>query len=67
MELEHAFQQSGTFMTLQLLFMSSLLVPGIVGRTDIYRAFVRSLASSVVTFGPMALLLYVLYQVSGLS
>jgi hypothetical protein len=67
MELEHAFQQSGTFMTLQLLFMSSLLVPGILGRTDIYRALVRALASSAVSFGPMALLLYVLYQVSRLS
>lgn len=67
MELEHAFQQSGAFMALQLLFMSSLLIPGAVGRTDVYRAFVRTLTSYVVSFGPMALLVYVLYQVSRLS
>ncbi len=67
MELEHLFQQSGTFTLLQLLFFSSFLVPGIMGGTDIYRAFVRTLTSYVVSFGPMAVLLYVLYAVSRLS
>ncbi len=67
MELEHLFQQSTAFMTLQLVFMSSLLVPAAVGRIDIYRVFVRSAASNVVTFGPMALLGYMLYEVSKLA
>ncbi len=67
MELEHLFQQSTSFMTLQLVFMGSLLVPAAVGRIDMYRVFVRSAASSVVTFGPMALLGYMLYEVSKLA
>jgi hypothetical protein len=54
-------------MMLQLLFMSALLIPETVGRSDVYRAFVRTLTSYVVSFGPMALLVYVLYQVSRLS
>lgn len=67
MELEHLFQQSGAFLTFQLVFMSSLFIPGVFGRMDIYRLFARALASYVVTFGPMALLLYILYQVSRLG
>lgn len=69
--LEHAFQQSGAYMTIQLLFMSSLLIPGAMGMIELYRAAVRTLTSFVVTFvvtfGPMALLLYILYEVSKLS
>lgn len=67
MELEHAFQQSGAFMTLQLLFLTSLLLPGAMGMADLYRTAVKTLASTVATFGPMALLLYILYEVSKLS
>jgi hypothetical protein len=66
MELEYLFQHSGSFMILQLI-MGSLLVPAAFGRTDLYRMFVRSTASYVVSFGPVALLVYVLFEVSRLS
>lgn len=66
MELEYLFQHSGSFMILQLM-MGSLLVPAAFGRTDLYRSFVRSAASYVVSFGPVALLVYVLFEVSRLS
>jgi hypothetical protein len=67
MELEHLFQQSGLFMTLQMVFVGSLLIPAAVGRVDIYRIFVRATASNVVTFGPMTLLGYILYEVARLT
>ncbi len=67
MELEHLFQQTGTFMTLQMLVMGSLIIPAVVGRDDIYHAFVRRTASHVVTFGPVSLLGYILYEVTKLS
>jgi hypothetical protein len=54
-------------MTLQFIFAGSLLIPAAVGRIDIYRIFVRSTASNVVTFGPMGLLVYILYEVSKLA
>jgi hypothetical protein len=49
------------------MFMGSLLVPSIIGRIDLYGKGVRALASNVVSFGPVALLVYVLYQVSHLN
>ncbi len=67
MELEHLFQQTRFFMTLQLVFAVSLLVPVAVGRVDIYRVFVTKTASNVVTFGPMGMLVYILYEVSKLA
>ena len=66
MELEYLLQHSGSFMVLQLM-MGSLLVPAAIGRTDLYRSFVRSTASYVVSFGPVGLLVYVLFEVSRLS
>jgi hypothetical protein len=66
MELEYLFQHSGSFMILQLM-MGSLLVPAAIGRADLYRSFVRSAASYVVSFGPVAILVYVLFEVSRLS
>jgi len=66
MELEYLFQHSGSFMILQLM-MGSLMVPAAIGRMDLYRAFVRSTASYVVSFGPVALLVYILFEVSRLS
>ncbi|MEK6744354.1 MAG: hypothetical protein AABZ15_12120 [Nitrospirota bacterium] len=66
MELEYLFQHSGPFMVMQLM-MGSLLVPAAMGRVDLYRAFVRNMASYVVSFGPVALLVYVLFEVSRLS
>ena len=67
MELEYIFQQSSAFTLLQLLFMSSLLITGILGRVDIYLAFARTLATYVISFGPVALLVYVLHEVSKLQ
>jgi len=49
-----------------MMFMGSLLLPSIIGRIDLYGKVVRVLASNVVSFGPVALLVYVLYQVSHL-
>jgi hypothetical protein len=67
MEFEHAFMQSNIFMIFQMMFMVSLLVPSIIGRIDLYGKVVRALASNVVSFGPVAMLVYVLYQVSHLN
>ncbi len=67
MELEHAFQQSGFLVAFQLLVVGSLLVPGVMGGSALYYRFVRAAASYIVSFGPMALLVYALYKVSHLS
>lgn len=66
MELEHLIQQSGGLLLMQLFF-GSLMVPAMVGRPDIYRSFVRTAATYVVSFGPFALLVYVLFEVSRLA
>jgi len=67
MELEHEFMQSNFFMIFQMMFMVSMLVPSLIGRIDLYGKVVRVFASNVVSFGPIALLVYVLYQVSHLG
>jgi hypothetical protein len=67
MELEHIFNVSGLSLALQLFFAGSLMVPAVMGRVDLYHAFVRKLTVSVVTYGPMGLLVYVLYEVSRLA
>jgi hypothetical protein len=66
MELEHAFQQSGFLAAMQILIAGSLLAPGALGNSALYHRFVRAVATDVVSFGPMALLVYVLYRVSHL-
>ncbi len=67
MYFEHALQQSNFFLMLQMLFMGSLLIPSVIGRMDLYGKVVRSLASNIISFGPVAMLAYVLYQVSRLN
>ncbi len=67
MELEHAFQQPGFITAVQLFIAGSLLAPRILGESDLYRRFVAAAASTVVSFGPMALLAYVLYRIAQLS
>jgi hypothetical protein len=67
MEFEHAMMQSNLFLLFQMMFMGSLLLPSIIGRLDLYGKVVRVLASNVVSFGPVAMLVYVLYQVSHLN
>jgi hypothetical protein len=67
MELEHAFQQAGFIPALQMMVIGSLLAPGVMGRSDLYHVFAGKAAGCLVTFGPTAMLLYVLYAVSRLS
>jgi hypothetical protein len=66
MELEHTFQQSGFLAALQILITGSLLAPGVFGNSVLYQRFAKAVATYVVSFGPMALLAYVLYRVSRL-
>jgi hypothetical protein len=66
MELEHAFQQSEFLAALQIFIAGSLLAPGVLGNSALYHRFARTAAIYVVSFGPMALLVYVLYRVSHL-
>jgi hypothetical protein len=66
MELEHVLHHPGWFLAMQLL-MGSMMVPAMINRNDLYRSFVRSVASHVVTFGPFGLLVYVLFEVAKLS
>jgi hypothetical protein len=67
MYFEHALQQSTFFMMFQMMFMGSLLIPSMIGRIDLYSKVVRSLASNIISFGPVVMLAYVLYQVSHLN
>ncbi len=67
MDFEHAFQQSNFFVMFQMMFMGSLLVPSLIGRMDLYGKVVRTVTSHVVSFWPMVMLVYVLYQVSHLN
>ena len=67
MELEYAMQQSNFFLLFQMMFMGSLLVPGMIGRVDLYGKVVRVIASQVVSYGVFGMLVYVLYQVSHLN
>ncbi|HWR58678.1 MAG TPA: hypothetical protein VN328_07310 [Thermodesulfovibrionales bacterium] len=63
--MEHTFtMQWGNVAALQMLFVATLLFPGIAGRGDSFRAFIGTVASYVVSFAPMALLIYLLYAVS---
>lgn len=66
MELEHAFQQPGFVAAIQLMVLS-VFAPGIIMGSGIYQRFVKTAASYVVSFGPLAILIYVLYQVSRLA
>ena len=66
MDFEHAFQQAGFLSALQMMIVASLLAPGVMGRSELYRVFAGKAAAYVVTFGPMSLLIYVLYAVSRL-
>lgn len=67
MYFEHALQQSNFFLMFQMMFLGSLIVPSMIGRIDLYSKVVRSLASNVISFGPVVMLAYVLYQVSHLN
>ncbi|HLE40571.1 MAG TPA: hypothetical protein VI956_03620 [Nitrospirota bacterium] len=63
--MEHTFTlQWGNVVALQMLFVAALLFPGIEGRGAAFRDFVGTVASYVVSFAPMAILIYLLYAVS---
>ena len=64
MELEHQFQSSNLLVAFQLMIVSSLMASGLLRGTALYQRFVRAAASYVVSFGPMAILIYILYRVS---
>jgi hypothetical protein len=66
MELEHAFLQSNFFVLFQMMFLGSLMLPSMLGRLDIYGKAARTAATVVVTAGPAAILMYVLFEVSHL-
>jgi len=66
MELEHAFQQSEFLAALQIFVAGALLAPYVLGNSALYQRCARTVATYVVSFGPMALLVYVLYRVSHL-
>lgn len=67
MELEHLFQQTTFFMTLQAVFMASVYMIEQMSSVELVNRFVRNLAHAVVNVGPMALLVYVLFEVSRFS
>ena len=67
MDFEHAFLQSNFFMLFQMMFLGSLMVPSMFGRVDIYGKAARTAATLVVTVGPVAILMYVLFEVSHLN
>jgi hypothetical protein len=67
MDLEHAFLQSNFFMLFQMMFLGALMVPSMLGRGDIYGKAARTAATLVVTMGPVAILMYVLFEVSQLN
>ena len=41
--------------------------PAVIAGSGIYQRFVKAAASYVVSFGPLAILIYVLYRVSRLA
>ncbi len=67
MDFEHAFQQSGFLVAIQLMIIGSVAAPAALGGTALLQKFIRTLASYVVSFGPMAILVYVLYKLSQIS
>ncbi len=67
MELEHTFQQSGFLVAFQMMVVGTLLAPGILGGVALYQRFAKALASYVISFGPMAILVYMLYKISQIS
>lgn len=67
MDFEHAFQQSGFLVAFQIMVISSIVAPAAMGGEALLHKFIRTMASCVVSFGPMAILVYMLYKLSRLS
>lgn len=66
MDLEHEFLQANFLLLFQMIFLGGLMAPGMLGREDLYGKAARSGATLVVTVGPVAILMYVLFEVSRL-
>lgn len=64
MDFEHAFQQTGIIAAVQMLAFGAIALPGLADRSELYRVFISRVATYVVTFGPVAILLYILAEVS---
>lgn len=67
MDFEHAFQQSGFLVAFQILVIGSIMAPATMSGDALVHRFVRTIASYVVSFGPMAILVYMLYKISQMS
>jgi hypothetical protein len=67
MNFEHAFQQSGFLVAFQLMLIGSIVAPAEMGGEALLHKFIRTMASFVVSFGPMAILIYMLYRLSQMS
>jgi len=66
-DFEYMFQQSGFITAFQTLLLGLLMILCVAGKQERCRRAIEKATSSIVTFGPMALLVYVLYSVSHLS
>jgi len=66
-EFEHVFQQSGFISALQVMMLGVVMAAGVAGKNEQYCGFVEKATIGMVTFGPMAMLIYVLYSVSRFS
>lgn len=65
MELEYVLNGSmANAVALQMLLLICLLLPAAIGRADLYRAFVSTATSYVVSIAPVATLMYALYRIS---
>lgn len=66
MDFEYMFHDAGFILAFQMMALGSLIAPAAWGRFGLYHRFASMAASHVVSFGPPALLIYILYKVSHL-
>jgi hypothetical protein len=67
MEFEHLYQEAAYISAIQMMILGAILAAGVAGYNDLYRRFMEKVTSCVVTFGPISMLIYVLYSISHLS
>jgi hypothetical protein len=67
MDMEYAFYQSGFMQALHLFLLGAVVTPAAMGRNDLYISVAGRLASYLVSFGPISLLVFTLYKVSHLN
>lgn len=65
MELEHALNGTmANVIAAQMLLLAGLLVPAVMGRSDLYQRFLSTVTSYAVSIAPVATLVYALYRVT---